>query len=57
MRTVIFSAIVASALLVTFGVSSSVTIFSPSRLAASTVTDLHQPVRIGVASQVLRQMP
>jgi hypothetical protein len=55
MRKLMISAIAAFALIATLGVSSAVS--GPSPVAGSTISDLHQPVRIGVASQVLRRMP
>jgi hypothetical protein len=55
MRKLMISAIVAFALIATLGGSSAVS--SPSPVAALTISDLHQPVTIGVASQVLRRMP
>jgi hypothetical protein len=55
MRKLVISAIAAFTLVATLGAGSAVS--SPSPVAASTVGDLHQPGRIGVASQVLRRMP
>jgi hypothetical protein len=55
MRNLMISAIAAFTLIATLGAGSAVS--SPSPVAVSTISDLHQPVRIGVASQVLRRMP
>ena len=55
MRKLMISAVAAFALIATLGVGSAVSSTSP--VAALTVSDLHQPVTIGVASQVLRRMP
>jgi hypothetical protein len=38
-------------------VTSAVAVSSQSQLATPTISDLHQPVRIGEASRVLRRMP
>jgi hypothetical protein len=56
MRKLIFTAVAASALIATFS-ASSVAVSGPSRLAAPTISDLHQPLRIGEAGRVLRRMP
>jgi hypothetical protein len=56
MRKLIITAVAASALIAVFG-ASSVAVSGPSRLAAPTMSDLHQPVRIGEAGRVLRRMP
>jgi hypothetical protein len=56
MRKFIISAAAASALIAAFSVSSAVAVSSQSQLAP-TITDLHQPVRIGEAGSVLRRMP
>ena len=55
MRKLMICAIAAFALIPTLGVTSAVSGASP--VAALTISDLHQPARIGVASQVLRRMP
>jgi hypothetical protein len=55
MRKLIVLTIAASALIASFGASSAVAV--SSAVDARTITDLHQPVRIGVASPVLRRMP
>jgi hypothetical protein len=55
MRKLMISAIAAFALIATLGAGSAVSGTSP--VATSTISDLHQPVRIGVASQELRRMP
>ena len=55
MRKLMISAIAAFAVIATLGVSSAVSGTSP--VAVLTISDLHQPVTIGVASQVLRRMP
>jgi len=55
MRKLTISAIAAFALIATLGVGSAVSGTSP--VAALTISDLHQPVTIGVASQVQRRMP
>ena len=54
MRKLMISAI-AAFVIATLGAGSAVS--GPSPVAASTISDLHQPVTIGVASQVLRRMP
>jgi len=53
MPNIMISAIAALALIATLGVGSAVS----GPFAALTISDVHQPVRIGVASQVLRRMP
>ena len=55
MRKLMISATAAFALIATLGVGSAVSGTSP--VAALTISDLHQPVTIGVASQVQRRMP
>ena len=55
MRKLMISAIAAFALITTLGAASAIS--SPSPVAVSTISDLHQPLRIGVASQELRRMP
>jgi hypothetical protein len=55
MRKLMISTIAAFALITTLGVGSAVS--DPSPVAPLTISDLHQPVTIGVASQVLRRMP
>ena len=55
MRKLMISAIAAFALIATLGVGSAVSGTSP--VAALSISDLHQPVTIGVASPVLRRMP
>jgi uncharacterized membrane protein len=57
MRKLIITAAAASALIAAFSASSAVAISNQSQLAAPTISDLHQPVRIGEASRVLRRMP
>jgi hypothetical protein len=57
MRKLLTSVIVASALIATFGARAAITVSGPSQSDVRTISDLHQPVRIGVASQVLRRMP
>jgi hypothetical protein len=57
MRKLIVTAVAASALIAAFSASSAVAVSGQSRLAAPTISDLHQPVRIGEASRVLRRMP
>jgi hypothetical protein len=56
MRKLIITAVATSALIATFG-ASSLALSGPSRLAAPTISDLHQPLRIGEAGRVLRRMP
>jgi hypothetical protein len=57
MRKLIISAVAAFTLITTLGVSSAVVVSDPSQVAASAISELHKPVRIGVTSQVLRRMP
>jgi hypothetical protein len=57
MRKLIITAVAASALIAAFGASAAVAVSGQSQLAAPTISDLHQPVRIGEASRVLRRMP
>ena len=57
MRKFIVTAVAASALIAAFSVSSAVAVSGQSQLAAPTIGDLHQPVRIGEASRMLRRMP
>jgi hypothetical protein len=57
MRKLIIAAVAASALIAAFSASSAVAVSGQSQLAAPTISDLHQPVRIGEASRVLRRMP
>ena len=57
MRKLIITAVAASALVATFSASSAVAVSGQSQLAVPTISDLHQPVRIGDASRVLRRMP
>jgi uncharacterized membrane protein len=57
MRKLIITAAAASALIAAFSASGAVAVSSRSKLAAPTISDLHQPVRIGDASRVLRRMP
>jgi hypothetical protein len=47
----------ASTLIAAFSASSAVAVSGQSQLAAPTNSDLHQPVRIGEGSRVLRRMP
>ena len=47
--------VAASALIASLSASSAVAV--PSPVTARTITDLHQPVRIGAAGSVLRRMP
>jgi hypothetical protein len=55
MRKLMISAIAVFALIATLGGTSAVS--GPSPVAALTISDLHQPLRIGVAGEVLRRMP
>jgi hypothetical protein len=57
MRKFIVTAVAASALIAAFSVSSAVAVSSQSQLAAPTISDLQQPVRIGDAGRALRRMP
>jgi hypothetical protein len=57
MRKLIITAVAASALIAAFSASAAVAVSSQSPSAAPTISDLHQPVRIGDASRVLRRMP
>jgi hypothetical protein len=57
MRKLIITAAATSALIAAFSASAAVAVSSQSKLAAPTISDLHQPVRIGDASRVLRRMP
>jgi hypothetical protein len=57
MHKFIITAVAASALIAAFSVTSAVAVSSQSQLATPTISDLHQPVRIGEASRVLRRMP
>jgi hypothetical protein len=57
MRKLIITAAAASALIAVFSASSAVAVSAQSQLATPTISDLHQPVRIGEASRVLRRMP
>ena len=57
MRKLIITAASASALIAAFSASSAVAVSGRSQSAAQTISDLHQPVRIGEASRVLRRMP
>ncbi len=57
MRKLIITAAAASALIAAFSASAEVAVAGPSQLAAPTISDLHQPVRIGEASRILRRMP
>jgi hypothetical protein len=57
MRKFIVTTVAASALIAAFSESSAVATSSQSQLAAPTISDLHQPVRIGDAGRVLRRMP
>jgi hypothetical protein len=57
MRKLIIAAVAASALIAAFSASSAVAVSGQSQLAAPTISDLHQPVRIGEASRALRRMP
>jgi len=57
MRKLIITAAAISALIAAFSASAEVVASGPSQLAAPTISDLHQPVRIGEASRVLRRMP
>jgi hypothetical protein len=57
MRKLIITAAAASALIAAFSASAAVAVSGQSLSAAPTISDLHQPVRIGEASRVLRRMP
>jgi hypothetical protein len=57
MRKLIISAAAASALIAMFSVTSAVAVSGQSPSAAPTISDLHQPVRIGEAGRLLRRMP
>ena len=57
MRKLIITAAAISALIAAFSASAEVVVSSQSQSAAPTISDLHQPVRIGEASRVLRRMP
>jgi hypothetical protein len=57
MRKLIITAVATSALIAAFSASAAVAVSGQSQSAAPTVSDLHQPVRIGEASRVLRRMP
>jgi hypothetical protein len=57
MRKFIIIAAAASALIAAFSASAAVGVSDQSQIAAPTISDLHQPVRIGDASHVLRRMP
>jgi hypothetical protein len=57
MRKLIISAAAASTLIAMFSVTSAVAVSGQSQSAAPTISDLHQPVRIGEAGRVLRRMP
>jgi hypothetical protein len=57
MRKLIITAAAASALIAAFSASAAVAVSDQSQSGALTVSDLHQPVRIGAASRVLRRMP
>ena len=58
MRKLFTSAIIVSAVIAAFSASAAVEVSGQShRSDVRTISDLHQPVRIGVASQVLRRMP
>jgi hypothetical protein len=57
MRKLIISAAAASVLIAMFSVTSAVAVSGQSQSAAPTISDLHQPVRIGEAGRVLRRMP
>jgi hypothetical protein len=57
MRKLIITAFTASTLIAAFSASSAVAVSGQSQLTAPTISDVHQPVRIGEASRVLRRMP
>jgi hypothetical protein len=57
MRKIIVTAVATCALIAAFSVSSAVATSGQSQLSAPTISDLHQPVRIGDAGRVLRRMP
>jgi len=57
MRKFIVTAVAASALIAGFSVTSAVALSGQSQFAAPTISDLHQPVKIGDAGRVLRRMP
>jgi hypothetical protein len=56
-KLIIITTVAVPALIAAFSASSAVAISGQSQLAAPTISDLHQPVRIGEASRVLRRMP
>jgi hypothetical protein len=57
MRKIIVTAAAASALIAVLSVNSAVAVSNQPQLAAPTISNLHQPVRIGEAGWVLRRMP
>jgi hypothetical protein len=57
MRKFLISILLVSALLATLDAGSAVAIFGPSPSGAQIVTDLHQPLLIAAADQVIRRMP
>jgi len=57
MCKLIVTAVADSALIAAFSASAAVAVSGQSQAAAATISDLHQPVRIGEASRVLRRMP
>jgi hypothetical protein len=56
-KLIIITAVAVAALIAAFSASSAVAVSGRSQLAAPTISDLHQPVRIGEASRILRRMP
>jgi hypothetical protein len=56
-KLIIITAVAASALIAAFSATSAIAVSGQSQSAAPTISDLHQPVRIGEAGQVLRRMP
>jgi|HubBroStandDraft_6_1064221.scaffolds.fasta_scaffold4053780_1 hypothetical protein len=57
MRKLIIAAAATFALIVAFSASAAVAVSGQSQLTDPTISYLHQPVRIGEASRVLRRMP
>ena len=57
MRKLIITAVATSALIAAFSASAAVAVSGQSQPAAPSIGDLHQPVRIGEASRMLRRMP
>jgi hypothetical protein len=57
MRKLIITAVATFALIAAFSGSAAVALSGQSQVVAPTISDLHQPVRIGEAGRVLRRMP